>query len=478
MPAEARATEAGRALVEDAARRVRRIDVAEKFAVTPSRRLLLPVLPAVAALMVALWSARPWCPSRRRQCAHGGPAAGPGEESGRSAPQNLEERKQQAEKEGLKDATAILKKLEEGTKELSLQPDRGKAMAKINELTAADCRAAAAIGRGGKDQAAARTTEEDRSGAGRQAGPGPAARRFQKAADRVEEAPGASSTTRGSTMRPSRVGQVNCSRWRRSSTRWPTPPRPAQANVQQQTRQLRRKTVRMVRPTSWPSNSTSWQQQAPQMQQMQQLAKQLGKCAQCLGKGARPARPPRRCSNSRPSSTTSSSNWTSCEALDGAMEQMAQCRQAMNCPHCGGAGCEQCQGEGFCQGQGKGQGGPGPEARLGPGRRRPGKGHAPRPRTRRSCTTRGSGRKWGQGRHRHRRGPGAQYSRQKWRRDSSSSSTRPAAATPIRSAAAISPQTQRAGAGVFRPLSRREVVGRGLRTWVLGFRETGNYPPV
>ena len=46
--------EAGRALVEDAARRVRRIDVAEKFAVAPSRWILLPLLPAMAVLLVAL----------------------------------------------------------------------------------------------------------------------------------------------------------------------------------------------------------------------------------------------------------------------------------------------------------------------------------------------------------------------------------------------------------------------------------------
>ena len=55
MPAEARATEAGRALVEDAARRVKRIDMAEKFAVMPRDGSSCRCLPAMAALMVALF---------------------------------------------------------------------------------------------------------------------------------------------------------------------------------------------------------------------------------------------------------------------------------------------------------------------------------------------------------------------------------------------------------------------------------------
>ena len=47
----------------------------------------------------------------------------------------LAERRQQAEKEGLKDATQLLKKLEEGSKELVNEPQREKAMVKLNDLS-------------------------------------------------------------------------------------------------------------------------------------------------------------------------------------------------------------------------------------------------------------------------------------------------------------------------------------------------------
>ena len=48
--------------------------------------------------------------------------------------QKLVERRKQAEKEGLKDATELLKRLEEGTKELQTQTQREKALVKLNDL--------------------------------------------------------------------------------------------------------------------------------------------------------------------------------------------------------------------------------------------------------------------------------------------------------------------------------------------------------
>ena len=39
--------------------------------------------------------------------------------------------------------------------------------------------------------------------------------------------------------------------------------------------------------------------------------------------------------------------------LDDAMQQLAQARERMTCPNCGGAGCEECQGQ---PGQGLGRG--------------------------------------------------------------------------------------------------------------------------
>ena len=47
LPAEQHDTEAGRALIDDAVSRVERIDVAGRFALSPGRPLLLPLLPLI-----------------------------------------------------------------------------------------------------------------------------------------------------------------------------------------------------------------------------------------------------------------------------------------------------------------------------------------------------------------------------------------------------------------------------------------------
>ena len=54
MPPDDRESEAGEALVADALRRVERIDVTSKFAVRPPRRILLPLLPGVLAVLAEI----------------------------------------------------------------------------------------------------------------------------------------------------------------------------------------------------------------------------------------------------------------------------------------------------------------------------------------------------------------------------------------------------------------------------------------
>ena len=64
-----RETAPGQALIDDAVRRVRRIDVREHFAVLPGRQLLLPLVPGVIAVLVALLVS----PAMPKPQAQGGP---------------------------------------------------------------------------------------------------------------------------------------------------------------------------------------------------------------------------------------------------------------------------------------------------------------------------------------------------------------------------------------------------------------------
>ena len=116
-----RETEAGQALIADADARLRRIAVLEKFPVRPPRHLLLPLLPAL--LLAAVMIFRPPMTGNEAEATETAATQPPLEvkKSADDLRQKLAERRKQAEKEGLKDATELLKRLEEGTKELQTQ---------------------------------------------------------------------------------------------------------------------------------------------------------------------------------------------------------------------------------------------------------------------------------------------------------------------------------------------------------------------
>ncbi|MCP5118649.1 MAG: hypothetical protein GY953_48165, partial [bacterium] len=58
MSAEESTSEAGRALIDDAVRRVGRVEVSGKFSMSPGRPMLLPLIPAVLAVLVAWFAAQ------------------------------------------------------------------------------------------------------------------------------------------------------------------------------------------------------------------------------------------------------------------------------------------------------------------------------------------------------------------------------------------------------------------------------------
>ena len=129
-----RQTEAGEALVADALRRVERIDVAGRFTVKPPRRLLLPLLPGLLAVLVALLVGP--AVDKPAQANTDDPAAKQQiKKSTDVVRRELAERREQAKKEGLPEAEQLFKKLEQGTKELNAEPMKEKALAKLNDLS-------------------------------------------------------------------------------------------------------------------------------------------------------------------------------------------------------------------------------------------------------------------------------------------------------------------------------------------------------
>jgi hypothetical protein len=129
-----RQSEAGEALLTDAVRCVERLDVHGRFAVRPSRRLLLPLLPAILAVLVTLLIA----PAVVEDAAAKADEVAVSEQVTKSTEtvrRRLAEHREEAKKKGLQDAERLLLKLEEGAKEIKKEPTKEKALTKLNDLS-------------------------------------------------------------------------------------------------------------------------------------------------------------------------------------------------------------------------------------------------------------------------------------------------------------------------------------------------------
>jgi hypothetical protein len=133
-PAEQTA-EAGEALLADAVRSVERIDVRGRFGVKTSRRWLLPMLPGILALLVALLIAPAVVENPTDAKAEEAAVSEQVKKSTEAVRRQLADRRQEAKKKGLQEAERLLLKLEEGVKEAKKEPNKEKALTKLNDLS-------------------------------------------------------------------------------------------------------------------------------------------------------------------------------------------------------------------------------------------------------------------------------------------------------------------------------------------------------
>ncbi|MAT71023.1 MAG: hypothetical protein CMJ58_16035 [Planctomycetaceae bacterium] len=126
-------TPAGQALLADALRAVKRIDVDERFKIRPQRRAWLPVVPAAIAFVLTMFVA-----NREAESTTPGNTLTQEQKDTTAAAlrERLKKRQEEAAKAGLKDAEELFKQLEKKTEELTTteELDRKQALVKLNDL--------------------------------------------------------------------------------------------------------------------------------------------------------------------------------------------------------------------------------------------------------------------------------------------------------------------------------------------------------
>jgi len=357
LPADLHETEAGRALVDDAVRRVERIDVAGRFGLLPGRPLLLPLLPGAAALLVALLVS----PAVVENLADAktDPAAVKQQvkKSSQSLRRKLIEQRKKAQKQGLKDAEQLFKRLEQSTKQLTdkTPADRKKALVKLNDLAGEMKKRRRQLGSADKVKQQLNKLKDLGRGPAEKFAKAVAKGNFKQAMEELDKLKQDLAKGKLDEEQKKQLAE-QLDRMKDKLKKLAEAHQQAQKDLKKQVDQLR-KAGRQEEANKLEEQLQRLRDQLPQMKQLDQMADKLGKCSKCLKQGQL-GDAGQALEDIQADLGDMRKQLDELDMLDEAMDQLAKARQQMNCPLCGGDGCKACQGDkpGFGLGEGRGQG--------------------------------------------------------------------------------------------------------------------------
>ena len=256
--------------------------------------------------------------------------------------QKLAERRKQAEKDGLKDATELLKRLEEGTKELQTQTQREKALVKLNDLARELQERRKQLGGGG--EALKRQMEKVQDV---QRGPADELAKalsksdFQKAAQALEKLQKQLADSQLDSAKKEELAK-QLQQLKQKIDQMAQQAKDAQADLQKRADQMKQ-AGDPAAASKLEDEIQKLQQQGPQMEALQNLANKLGQCSKQMQQGQN-GQAAQAMQEALQQMQDMARQQSELKTLDGAMEQLADARRQMNCDQCGGKGCEKCQG--------------------------------------------------------------------------------------------------------------------------------------
>lgn len=344
-------TESGQALVADAVRRVERINLTEHFRVSPDRRLLYPLVSALAAALVVLFVHPAQTPAVVAN------TAGNSQQVKKTTKQlqgKLVEQRRKAEQQGLEDAKELFRQLERDIEGLTNQTksERKEALVKLNDLSrqVAERRGQLA----GADALRKQLKELD------DLSKGPADRMLEDIAKgnfdkALEELKKLKSDLASGKLTPEQQKQLarQLDELKKKLEDLARAQKDAEKELENRVEKARQ-AGREDEANQLQQRLNELRQQGRQMNQLENLAQKLGQCAQCLNDG-----------NMKDAGDMLDQLQADMEGLqqqlqelnmlDDAMEQLGNAKQQMNCQACGGEGCPLCQG-GMGMGEGQGSG--------------------------------------------------------------------------------------------------------------------------
>ena len=362
MDVDEAATEAGRALVEDASRRLDRIDVREKFSVRASAWNLAPLVPALIAFLLVAF-----VPDARQAADADLSTLDVKKQIERSTEelkQRMASRRKQAEAQGLEDAKEVFEELERQANKLN-QSDAGtrkKALAKLNDMAETVKQRRAEMGDREelrKQLAQLRNLKagpaQKLSKAIKQGDFGKAAAELQKLQAKLQSGEIDEKQLEKMSEQLKQLGD--------KLQQMAQAHQQMKSDLQKQIEQAKQ-AGDMVKAGQLQRQLDQMQAQNQQMKQLQKLAQQMAQASQAAQKGE-PGDAAAKMEAMAQSLQQMQSEADQLEMLEDALNQLASAKSALNCENCGGTGCPLCQGgmggspsgmPGMGMGQGQGQG--------------------------------------------------------------------------------------------------------------------------
>jgi tetratricopeptide (TPR) repeat protein len=353
LSTEDQTSDAGRALVSDAARAVGRIEVDEKFRVRLDRRALWSLVPAVLMfVLIAFFDNRsaessddPNSPTAQKQT----------KTSIESLRAKIAEQRKKAKEGDLPTTTeALFKEMEEGTRELTEKKDldRTKATVKLNDLAKQLEERRQQLG--GKEELQKQLENMKNLGAGpaEKAAQAMKEGNWQQAKDEVEKLQ--KQLAEGKLDDEAKKQLANQLQQIKEKLEAAAEARKqAMEDIKKQIEQQKQQ-GNMAKAGELQQKLDKMQQAQQQLDRMQQLAQQMAEAQQAMQQG----------DNQKAAAAMAKmaeqlqqmqQEQKEMEALDAMMNQLEMAKDMMACQGCNGAGCQACDGNQMAMGMGQGK---------------------------------------------------------------------------------------------------------------------------
>jgi len=367
-------TEVARALVQDAMQRVERIDVRDRFPLRLNRRLLLPLIPAVAVFVLVAFVPNA-TPDGNTRGATSSTETNRVKKSAKELKKRLAQATQQAEAKGLKDANLLLKELQQQIDQLSKRSDldRKRAMVKLNDLAKSLEERRKRLGGVDKMREQLNRLKNLQAGPADRIAQAMKEGDFQKALDELKNLQDKLAKGKLTPEEKKRLAE-QLKQLRDKLQEMVDAHNRAKRDLEREI-ERRKAAGDLAGAGRLQRQLDKLNEMNDAMKRLQQMANGLGQCRQCLQNGdAKGAAA--QMDELAQSLQDLQNQLDELETLDQVLDQIGACKEAMNCKLCNGEGCGECMGDLFAWnpndgGEGRGRG-------MGRGR---GRGERPEERT-------------------------------------------------------------------------------------------------